>query len=1702
MIRIIQNIFVIAIKYSHKLCGLMFIAMAILPCSEALRAEDADAADSLVRGLRVYYDFEESGSAGLANKAAVPHDYYNAARYGGGAFDSSANPSGPGFAGKADFNPGNGASDRSALVAGKALNLVDSRNDAISVPVGTIDLGSSFTIAAWHALTPSGGSVDRPFVFEGSDNHNVSWGIGSGDNYTAYVTQSAAVSAALERGVWQHVAHVFSTEYDSPTRSMAIRLRLYVNGELVGTQTAADANAMRFSALHFGKHRSSDFSRAWDGMLDEVGLWSRSLSEEEVKDLYELGVAGTPLSTLITPHAASYAGQVYHTVDGSRSPLAGVAVSDGLNVVKTDAEGRFTLPGTARTRFISLTVPSGYRTVGEHYIPVRKNIGDYDFELEPYELTAGDGVRFLQLTDTETNEDTGGWIASISEYSADQDMGFIMHTGDICYGYGMPFHAENVNAQTLGRPIFYSIGNHDLERGAYGEEMFEDLFGPSYYSFEAGNTHFVVTPMSGGTHAPSYSVDQVYRWLLNDLANKDPDKNLVVFNHFWKGSLDDNFYYGPSSSARVLLNDHDLKLWASGHLHANYMKSYGDTGIISVQAAPAIKGGINHGTGNAVDFEIDSSGTVHVEPVYTRISDHLVLVAPRGVHQPRRADGRLSLVVNAYDSQSPFQSVEMRIGADGEWLALERKTDWNWARELNPAGLVDGSEYPVSVRATKNNGALVSREESFVYSADGGAASAGLRLDWVRNTGANSLYASPLVVDGTVYVSAVSVFDHANNRIMAYRLSDGELLWQADVPNPIHGAINYDSGRVLGTDQEGIAYAWDAASGARLWSRALGRSSATVYSGGGTAQDGVYYTGFGNYLSALNVSDGTVRWRSTSWSSGYSASPEHRIVGENLLVGAQWGALYAHAISNGAQRWRDNANGLGSRGSTAVAYDGRVYALGSTSLVQKDPSSGSTLQVSPTPANSDVGGVPLVDADRVVAGTSGAGMVSYDRETGAVQWQVQTDPALVNTSPYTQPPSRTAHSTAVSLGGQILFGASDGILYKVDAASGEIVHRLDLGAPLMSVPTLSDEGALLLSDFAGNLYKFTRAELSKADNEVALDTAESWNEGRDPTADDVLVFDERYTLDEELVTSAGLEIAGIRIAGGASAVRIAAPSGQALRIAGEGVDMAAAGRDLQLRNAQITEAQEWNIALGRTLGAAEITALDDTALITKTGAGTLLLEGANELAGIRVAEGALQVADVAALGAAQIVLAGGVLRVPAGESVSNEIVFEDESGNSAVETAMPPIDCLLVGGGGGGNTTISGNSYGAGGGGGAVVDMRALQLSADSHEIVVGGGGSAGSAPYLEAGNTAQPGGESSAFGLIAAGGRPGSESVAGSGGASGGGHAGGLRDTYAPGGGGGAGAAGANGINSSPRRGGDGGPGIASDIAGTEAHYGGGGGGHEYSTNIVGQGGIGGGGEGGQPGQANTGGGGGGSAAGGSGLVVLRYPGPPSATGGEISAGTGTAEGYTLHSFSAAGAHVFDFDAGMVALGGSIAGGAVVRGGLHLREGSRLGLSSSGSSIHVDGQVVFDSFGGEDVEGLGDATTDGSYTLVEGEIDARNIRNIGSENRFKVGGRKHAYFEMVEGGMALMVETDPPPPLRIAAISPQLGGGRRIAFTGGESGSYSLEYLSALSSESNAWQQLSVEEHDSYNGDEVSMIPDAEEGDRCRFYRIRSVEL
>lgn len=301
------------------------------------------------------------------------------------------------------------------------------------------------------------------------------------------------------------------------------------------------------------------------------------------------------------------------TVTENGKPVAGVSVTDGFNVVKTDEKGNFELDGWRKSRFVAITVPAGYQT-DDYYIPVDKNTDSYDFSLEKSEITAQENHCFLQISDTEIGEKgTGEWLDSIKDIIKEKNPAFLIHTGDICYEAGLKRYIQDMNTETMGCTVRYTIGNHDYVDGDYGEALFESIYGPTWYSFDVGNTHYVVTPFKGWSDYKSdYSKSACWKWLKNDLENTDPDKKVVIFNHTKCES--DDYVVSLGTAGKLDLKQHNLVGWVFGHYHYNYV--YEKNGVVNISAPRPDSGGIDSSPAGTRVINVTANGIENTEMIY------------------------------------------------------------------------------------------------------------------------------------------------------------------------------------------------------------------------------------------------------------------------------------------------------------------------------------------------------------------------------------------------------------------------------------------------------------------------------------------------------------------------------------------------------------------------------------------------------------------------------------------------------------------------------------------------------------------------------------------------------------------------------------------------------------------------------------------------------------------------------------------------------------------------------------------------------------------------------------------------------------------------------------------------------------------------------------------------------------------------------
>ena len=234
--------------------------------------------------------------------------------------------------------------------------------------------------------------------------------------------------------------------------------------------------------------------------------------------------------------------------------IPGVAVSDGLSVVATERDGRFTLIADRSQPFVFMTAPAGYETptsatgTAAFYRGISADARDEmqgaDFSLARARRDDANHA-FLVLADTQTQNafemgrlhaetvpDVAATIASLGDQPV-----FGVACGDIMYD-DLTLYPEYERAvRGMGAPFYQVVGNHDLVFNVPGDEAsvatFERHFGPAYYSFDRGEVHYVVLDdvFWHGRGYLGYVTEAQQRWLRADLAHVERGRTVVVFLH-------------------------------------------------------------------------------------------------------------------------------------------------------------------------------------------------------------------------------------------------------------------------------------------------------------------------------------------------------------------------------------------------------------------------------------------------------------------------------------------------------------------------------------------------------------------------------------------------------------------------------------------------------------------------------------------------------------------------------------------------------------------------------------------------------------------------------------------------------------------------------------------------------------------------------------------------------------------------------------------------------------------------------------------------------------------------------------------------------------------------------------------------------------------------------------------------------------------
>ena len=235
--------------------------------------------------------------------------------------------------------------------------------------------------------------------------------------------------------------------------------------------------------------------------------------------------------------------------------IAGVCVTDGINVVSSDSKGNYRLLSNASARFVYITIPSGFK------IPERNGASDFFAPLDEiyksrykidFSLTgmpSGDQKHaFVVWADpqvsapeefTEVEKAVADVKKVIGDYEEKKIPVHALVCGDIVFDRPKLYDpVKSILGQT-GIPFFYAIGNHDMTYGVRSDDLsirdFEKTFGPTHYSFNRGKAHYVVLDdvfyVGRSTSYIAYLAENQLEWLGQDLSYVKPGSPVFVTLH-------------------------------------------------------------------------------------------------------------------------------------------------------------------------------------------------------------------------------------------------------------------------------------------------------------------------------------------------------------------------------------------------------------------------------------------------------------------------------------------------------------------------------------------------------------------------------------------------------------------------------------------------------------------------------------------------------------------------------------------------------------------------------------------------------------------------------------------------------------------------------------------------------------------------------------------------------------------------------------------------------------------------------------------------------------------------------------------------------------------------------------------------------------------------------------------------------------------
>jgi hypothetical protein len=270
---------------------------------------------------------------------------------------------------------------------------------------------------------------------------------------------------------------------------------------------------------------------------------------------FGLSIPSVASETSVAPVTNNFATiKVTGFVKAKGEGIPGVSVSDGNVVVVTNHRGKYSLVTSSTSEFIFISTPRGYefankQGVTKFYQRVVARAGSFRADFELTNLSRDDSKHsFIVWADPQIQTPDDALLLKTVSAPDTKQLVTSMGSDALVHGIGcgdlvwdkFELFPDYINAfGQVGIPFFQVIGNHDMNLDSrtddYSTRTFKELFGPTYYSFNRGDIHYVMLDdvffLGTSKKYIGYIPEQQFAWLEQDLSHVKPGSTVVVSVH-------------------------------------------------------------------------------------------------------------------------------------------------------------------------------------------------------------------------------------------------------------------------------------------------------------------------------------------------------------------------------------------------------------------------------------------------------------------------------------------------------------------------------------------------------------------------------------------------------------------------------------------------------------------------------------------------------------------------------------------------------------------------------------------------------------------------------------------------------------------------------------------------------------------------------------------------------------------------------------------------------------------------------------------------------------------------------------------------------------------------------------------------------------------------------------------------------------------